>query len=215
MRLRLYAETVRKHGLGGVLLAHHADDQAETVLHRLLRGAGLTGLGGMAMESVQKVAGERLVLRRPLLEVRRNELREFLRQRGQSWREDSSNQSDRYMRNRLRRVLDGRDALSESLIELGRACRKWAAWVRENAPRLDDCFETGELRDLPAALAESAAHRYLLRQGSPAEDLTPAVMGRLIEMANDAASPARRAFPGGILIRRRHGMIGKWRVGQS
>ena len=71
-----------------IAVAHHQDDNVETILHHLLRGSGLRGLGGMA-----PVMGNRV---RPLLCVRRQEITGFLKQRGQDWCEDSTNQSRDY-----------------------------------------------------------------------------------------------------------------------
>ena len=78
-------------------VAHHQDDQAETILHHLMRGSGLKGLAG-----IQPVQGKKI---RPLLCVRRQEIQEYVRARGISWCEDSSNRSETYTRNRIRRVL--------------------------------------------------------------------------------------------------------------
>lgn len=80
-----------------VCTAHTADDQAETVLLRLLRGAGLRGLGG-----IREVHGTYV---RPLLNCRREELRAALRDAGQTWREDASNADVSIPRNRLRHDL--------------------------------------------------------------------------------------------------------------
>ena len=78
-----------------IALGHHADDQAETVLLRLLRGSGATGLGGM------EIAREGRYLR-PLLRVRRAEIEEYARQQGLRYREDPSNSDPRFLRNRVR-----------------------------------------------------------------------------------------------------------------
>jgi len=80
-----------------IAVAHTADDQAETVLAHLLRGTGLAGLGG-----IHPKAGP---VFRPLLSVRRSELRRFLRARKQTWREDASNRETKRMRARIRRKL--------------------------------------------------------------------------------------------------------------
>jgi tRNA(Ile)-lysidine synthase len=101
------ARTARRrffHGLihAGVLdcvaLGHTRNDQAETVLFRLLRGAFTTGLSGM-----RPVTRDGFV--RPLLEVTRSEVETWLKQHGVSWREDSSNRDCRFARNRIRRDL--------------------------------------------------------------------------------------------------------------
>src|SRR5207245_6823387 len=80
-----------------IAVAHTADDQAETVIARLLRGTGLAGLGG-----IHPVAGPVI---RPLLKVRRAELRAYLRARKQLWREDASNRDMKRMRARIRKKL--------------------------------------------------------------------------------------------------------------
>ena len=82
-------------GAGFIALGHHADDQAETVILRLLRGSGATGLGGM------EIAREGRYLR-PLLRVRRAEIEEYAHQRGLRYREDPSNRDPRFLRNRVR-----------------------------------------------------------------------------------------------------------------
>jgi tRNA(Ile)-lysidine synthetase-like protein len=209
MRFLLFADAVRTHQLAGVLLAHHADDQAETVLHRLLRGSGVRGLRGMAFQSTQCVDGQRLIILRPLLMLKRDELRRILQEHSQNWCEDSSNRSGQYMRNRLRGLLRNNEELSEPLRILGCASKTLAAWVSRNTPNLNASFRTAELWDLPPILAESAARRYLRQQGCPAEELTPIVVRRLIDMANDAATPPREMYPGNVTLRRRGGMIEK------
>jgi tRNA(Ile)-lysidine synthase len=78
-----------------VALAHTADDQAETVLHRLVRGAGTRGLSG-----ILPVVNNTII--RPALRVRRADLREWLAGKGETWREDSSNQGLHFTRNRIR-----------------------------------------------------------------------------------------------------------------
>lgn len=83
-----------EHGCSRIATAHHADDQAETLLERLARGSGLDGLAGIPMRR------ERII--RPLLEVGRDEILEYARIHQLDWREDSSNVSLHYRRNRIR-----------------------------------------------------------------------------------------------------------------
>jgi tRNA(Ile)-lysidine synthase len=202
-RYALFERVVREQGLSGVILGHHADDQAETILQRLLRGSGPAGLAGMAFRS--RVRGVEVL--RPLLKVRRRELRDYLLSRGLSWREDASNLSDDYQRNRIRRVLEGAPEVHEPLLRLGEAARNWRKWLEGNTPELADSFSAKELARLSLPLARHAASRWLRRAGCPSEDLSPAVLDRLIEMARDAASPNRQHFPGKILVQRRRGII--------
>jgi tRNA(Ile)-lysidine synthase len=81
-----------------IAVGHTADDQAETVIQRLLRGSGTRGLAG-----IYPVVGERII--RPLLEARRSEIVDWLEARGQTWREDPSNRDLRLSRNRIRHEL--------------------------------------------------------------------------------------------------------------
>ncbi len=105
VRRVLFERAAAERGLSGVLLGHHADDQAETIMQRLARGAGPAGLSGMKAD----VAVKEMRIVRPLLAVRREAVRAYLHEIGQEWREDSSNASDKYARNRLRKLL-GREA---------------------------------------------------------------------------------------------------------
>lgn len=86
-----------------VVLAHHAEDQAETVLLRLVQGAGLRGLGGM--RPVSRAAaqdGRTVCVVRPLLAVRRAVIFDYLARHNLAWREDPTNADPAYARNRLR-----------------------------------------------------------------------------------------------------------------
>lgn len=100
-RYGFFREAMAQTGCEALALAHHQDDQAETLLLHLLRGAGLTGLCGMAPDAMQ--GGMRVV--RPLLHLTRAQLQEALLDSGQPWREDESNGDDRYLRNALRHQL--------------------------------------------------------------------------------------------------------------
>ena len=203
VRFELYRRVVAEHNLEGVVLGHHADDQAETILQRLIRGSGLAGLRGM---SNRTRIGSLLVLR-PLLGVDHGMLREYLEHIGQRWREDASNQSDKYLRNRLRKWLATDADLHDGLLELGAACRALRQWTMDQAPRLGEAFGPGELQGVPMLLARESARQWLLSRGAPAGELNEACLDRLIDMANDAASPSRQAFPGNVHVARRQGRI--------
>ncbi len=97
-RIEFLDELRTRYGAAAVVLGHHADDQAETLLMRLLRGAGMTGLSGMAYRNTRGYV-------RPLLEISRAELEQYLLNRGLTWREDASNGDTLYLRNRIRHNL--------------------------------------------------------------------------------------------------------------
>jgi tRNA(Ile)-lysidine synthase len=203
LRMKLFAQVVAERNLSGVILAHHADDQAETVLHRLLRGSGYEGLCGM---SPAARLGSLRVLR-PLLGIRRAELRAWLTSTDQPWREDSSNFSDKYLRNRLRAFLLDRPQLTADLLTLCSACRALRDWARANAPRFGETLPADQLANLPPLLARQAAGAWLISRGASAQALTPKSVDRLLAMAADAASPSRADFPGALHIRRRRGLL--------
>ena len=202
-RLVMFRRVVHHHDLSGVILAHHADDQVETVLHRLLRGSGPAGLAGMTPRAT--VGG--LVILRPLLGVRREALRAGLRALGQAWREDASNDSDDYLRNRLRRVLATRGGLADALLELGDRCRALREWIRASTPPHEADLPCAALLALPTPLRRELARRWLVAARVPDARVEPTVVGRLLAMAEDAATPARRHFPGGVVIRRSRGVL--------
>lgn len=203
LRLALFERVVRGHSLHGVILAHHADDQAETVLQRLLRGSGYAGLAGMSADGR---FGSLRVLR-PLLEVRRETLRLYLGRLGQPWREDASNDSCAYLRNRLRAVLRAQEGLTPRLLELSRACRDVGSWVRRQAPAPPETLPLEMIRSLPPLIARHVAARWLVERGVPTDRIEPPVVEQLSRMATDAGSPPRQHFPGGVLVRRRQGTL--------
>jgi tRNA(Ile)-lysidine synthase len=102
LRYEWLARVAREAGTGWVATGHTADDQAETVLHRLLRGAGLRGLRGIAPRR-ELVPGVALV--RPLLSATRAEVMAYLDEIGQAYRQDASNLDPAFTRNRFRHHL--------------------------------------------------------------------------------------------------------------
>jgi tRNA(Ile)-lysidine synthase len=104
-RLAFFAKMAGKWRCGRVMLAHHADDQVETVLMNLFRGAGLEGLEGMREVREMLVGRRKLELIRPMLRVGRADIEEYVVDRGLRHREDASNLGAEYLRNRVRRQL--------------------------------------------------------------------------------------------------------------
>ena len=101
LRYDLLTEWAQKKNLSLILTAHTANDQAETVLMRLARAAGVDGLAGIPLS--RQINGMTVV--RPLLRIFRDDLREYLRQRNIGWVEDSSNNDRRFERVRAREIL--------------------------------------------------------------------------------------------------------------
>jgi tRNA(Ile)-lysidine synthase len=202
-RMALFGRVIAEHDCQGVILAHHADDQAETILQRLVRGSGYAGLAGMSGDA--RVGEVRCV--RPLLATGREALRRWLEGTGQSWREDSSNRSDRYLRNRLRVILKDDAKLRDALLRLGEACGELRGWTAANSPVVSGPLHVDLMRRLPGILGAEVARRWLLAQGVQAGEIEPGVIERLVAMCVDASTPARAQFPGGILVGRKKGVV--------
>ncbi|MGR3762049.1 tRNA lysidine(34) synthetase TilS [Roseobacteraceae bacterium NS-SX3] len=100
-RYRLLTSWARDKGIPMLALGHTADDQAETVLMRLMREAGVSGLAGIP----RRRTADGVVFLRPLLEVSRDELRSYLTRRGVHWADDPSNEDTRFERVRVRQAL--------------------------------------------------------------------------------------------------------------
>ena len=97
LRYRHLEETAERYHCAKIAVAHHEDDDAETVLLNLFRGSGLAGLSG-----IRPVRGKII---RPLLCVSRKEIEEYLKEQGFSWCEDSTNRENDYTRNKIRNEL--------------------------------------------------------------------------------------------------------------
>ena len=97
-RYAAFERVLREERIPSLILAHQMEDQAETVLMRLIRGAGADGLRAMGREENRE--GYRIL--RPMLDMSGRELRDVLREEGIPWREDRTNRDPRYLRNRIR-----------------------------------------------------------------------------------------------------------------
>ena len=155
-----------------VVLAHHRDDQAESLLLQLLRGAGPAGLAGMPLQ--RELSGSRASLLRPLLEVSRGEIAAFARERELEWIEDESNADTQRARNFIRlRVLPlleerypaARATIARSAGHLGEAEEMLAALARIDLAPLerDESIDGEGLRRLGGARAKNVL-RYISRK---------------------------------------------------
>ena len=202
-----------------LLLAHHAEDQAETVLWNLLRGS--RGPCGMQERRLMRMAGRAIEVMRPLLSWRRKELREWLAMRGVKWREDGTNALPIVVRNRLRHEamplleeITGRDC-AEPLVRTAAATaelREIEAWAVAEAGAVDPQgrLHVGRLLTLPPALRRSCVFAFMTGAGLP--DLGRAELDRVMSIL-EPNGPPRVSLPGGRLARRRGGRL--WIEGLS
>lgn len=171
-RHEFFARCAERNDCPQILLAHHADDQAETVLWNLLRGSH--GLKGMHEEQQIEMNGIRMRVVRPLLKVRHAELTEWLQQSGLSWREDASNQEPVAIRNRLRNeVFPLLDEITQrdSVSAFARAASDSAtrdeiesSWLKNiDFEDPQGRLHLGVLRDLPALLRRAVLRSYFTK----------------------------------------------------
>ena len=129
LRYQSFQELLAAHEVDAVATAHTLDDQAETVLMKMLRGAWTEGLGGIAPVVTMKGG----CILRPLLEVTRAEVVAYLEGRGQPWREDGTNQELTFTRNRVRHTLlpqlrEFQPRIAEQLSRMAAVARDEEAW---------------------------------------------------------------------------------------
>jgi tRNA(Ile)-lysidine synthase len=198
-----------------IALGHTRDDQAETVLFRLLRGAGLRGLAGIY--PVTDDDSDRPSYVRPLIEVTRGEVIEFLRGRGIPWREDSSNLDPRFARNRIRSSLlpelarDWNPQIGESLAQLATLAHDEERWWRSY---LDDLsagillaraggieLRASTLISLPLAVRRRLVRLAISQVKGDLRRLEFAHVERVLELAAEAGGDGRLRLPG-IDVRR-------------
>ncbi len=147
------------HGAGAVAVGHTLDDQAETVLLRLLRGAGVEGLRAMQPYTVPTPWHPRIPLVRPLLAVRRHEVQDYARAHGLPVQHDPTNRDLRYTRNRVRhQVLPLLAQINPRIVEtLGRTAQALAADAAILAAAEDDAWARTVTRATPEFVHLDAA----------------------------------------------------------
>ncbi|MEB3103274.1 tRNA lysidine(34) synthetase TilS [Paenibacillaceae bacterium T2] len=149
-RYAFLSETAEKYDAGKIALGHHADDQAETVMMRILRGTGPSGLAGIPLRRNEK----NTELVRPLLRIYKSELLEYCAQEGLPTVTDSSNELRKYFRNRIRLdvlpfLAKYNEQLPQSLNRLAEQMRAEDDFMEQETHRLAETLlerERGELR---------------------------------------------------------------------
>ena len=214
-RYRFFADAAARRRCRTLFLAHHADDQVETFLFNLLRGAGPAGLAGMAVESTRATGRRVLRIIRPLLGVWREEIDAYLHAHQLQWREDHTNADPAHAtRNRLR-------AEVLPLLErtMGRAVRP-ALWRAADLLAAEEAWlagllaadlPSGELLPLKGLVGEPVAkQRRIVRAWLSARSV-PNVGYHEVElvrsMVEQPDGPAKVNLPGGHHARRRAGVL--------
>ncbi|HXV47892.1 MAG TPA: tRNA lysidine(34) synthetase TilS [Candidatus Binatia bacterium] len=222
-RYRFFAQLIRDRSLDKVATAHTQDDQAETVLMWFLRGSGMKGIGGMAPVQYMNLPGDGapigVTVVRPLLEVAKAEILEYLNRKSQPYRLDRTNQDTALLRNwvrlellpSIRQRLDGR--LNE---RLGRQARL----IREEDQLLDGlarqklegiCANGGLHRDgllaEPAAMQRRLLRLWIEKARGNLSGLGFVHVDDLLRLIKEGPPQGRLALPGALELAREYGTL--------
>ena len=186
---------------GKIATAHTADDNAETILMHLVRGTGLKGLGG--------IAPQRGKLIRPMLGITRREVEDFLADWHLPHVEDSTNETDAFLQNRLRHhvmplLAAENPRIAENLSQMALRLREDEACLSQLS-RYETLPEVETLRTLPSAVRSRMLERFLKESGvREPEDVHIAQAEALVFSESPSASAA---FPGGVTLSRQYGHL--------
>jgi tRNA(Ile)-lysidine synthase len=210
-RYAFFERLVKEGRATKVAVAHSADDQAETVLAHILRGTGLSGLGGIHPQSG--------VVFRPLLAIRRAELRKYLRGKKQAWREDASNRDTTRMRSRIRYKLlpllekKFQTATVEHLCQLTNLARRdeslldalASEWLEKSAHRPPGgapCLPINKLKECPISLATRAIRKLIESEKPRPGQISATHIQAVMKLAEHTGSGKALQLPGGLEVRR-------------
>lgn len=200
-------------GADVIAVAHHQDDQAETMLYQLVRGSGLRGAGGIR-------AGRGCIIR-PLLCVRRTQIREALEQIGQNWREDETNAQEQYARNRVRHQVipcleqqisaEAVPHLAQTAWQLqeayewiyAQAQEIWDSWKSKNG---ESRVNADALRALPSVLRREVLLLWLEEAAGSRRDIGAGHVQQIWELAS-GGSGRGVDLPYGLRARAEYGWI--------
>jgi len=216
LRYDFLQQTAEQNSLRYVAVAHNADDQAETILHRIIRGTGVAGLAGIP--SVRRL-GDAVTLIRPMLPFSRRQILAYLDAIQQPFRTDSSNAESQYTRNKIRNDLlpllasEYNPTIVDALIRLGTQAAEWADHIKSQTDALYNravtchaghvSVQLEPLADVPPLLVRELFVMIWSRQHWHQRDMTFAHWERLAEMTlPQIASSHKQVFPGFIIAER-------------
>ena len=203
-----------------IATAHHKNDNAETILHRLVRGTGFRGLTGIWPT---RLFADDIQFIRPLLSVTRDEIIEYLKKRNLKWRRDHTNADCTYTRNFIRHRLlpalqqDCTGSLVEQLSALAASARKFYSMVCNCAdkawPTLTDCSANELKLNLqmflvqPPPVKVELVRRSLSAVGCGQRDLTRQHFQKILRLAEQNVGGRKIELPAGFVVRREYGNL--------
>ena len=226
LRYDFLQRTAERYALRYVAVAHNADDQAETILHRVIRGTGIAGLAGIPP---LRRLGDAVTLIRPMLTFSRRPILAYLEAVRQPFRRDSTNAAPVYTRNKIRNDLlpqlasEFNPGIVDALVRLGTQAAGWVDHIKSQTDALYDrvvtCHanrvfvELEPLAGIPPLLVRELFVTIWSRQQWHLRDMTFAHWERLAEMtlpqttASQTTSPHKQDFPGHITAERTNGRL--------
>jgi tRNA(Ile)-lysidine synthase len=170
-RYSFFSKAANRRRCHKIFLAHHADDLVETFLLNLIRGAGVTGLGGMRDVSSRQIHGVDLTILRPLLSIWRSDIDKYVRECHLRFREDATNKNLAPTRNRIRnriipyleKILDRN--IRQNLWRTATIAAEEENWLDKEVPDSTNVdLSVPKLRALPVALQRRAILKWLRAQ---------------------------------------------------
>jgi tRNA(Ile)-lysidine synthase len=226
-RYEFLERTARRKRARFVLTAHTMDDQAETIMMRLMRGSGGLGLGGI--EAVRALSNdEKILLVRPLLWARRSETEDYCRQRKQEFLVDEMNVDERYSRVKVRKQLlplmeSFNSRIVEALSRTASLLREDGAVLQENAAKLLESatvpvapknsktqtpvLNVHVLSRAPAALRRRALRQWITNARGTAKRLEMAHLVAVERLLEGETGGRVAELPNGAKVRRRRGQL--------
>ncbi len=217
LRMKSLLDIARADSCSHIITGHQKDDNAETVIHRMLRGTGFRGLAGIWPA---RKFNENVWIARPMLCVRRNEIVKYLQEKKLSWCEDLTNANCRYTRNYIRHRLlpelqqDFNGSLVEQLSELSESARRFYKIVCNYAddiwPKVADCI--GEkiilnvklLAKEPQPVKVEIIRRSLVHIGCGESNVTQQHYQSILQLAQQNVTGKLIELPGGFIVRREY-----------
>ena len=220
MRIETLLNIAKAGNCNSIAAAHHKNDNAETILHRLVRGTGFRGLAGIWPT---RLFADDIRFIRPLLSVTRDEIIEYLKKRNLQWRRDHTNADCTYTRNFIRHRLlpalqqDCTGSLVEQLSTLAASARKFYIGVcnctQKAWPQLTDC-SANELKlnlqmflTYPVPVKVELVRRSLTAIGCGQRDLTRLHFQRILRLAEQNVGGRKIELPAGFVVRREYGNL--------
>lgn len=211
LRLDGLIAIAKENNCGSIVTAHHMDDNAETMVHRLMRGTGFRGLGGIWPEKIF----DDVKIVRPMLCIRRTEIIDHCKTGGIEWRDDHTNMDTSFKRNWIRHKLipylgQGKSGLEQELWKLASSARRlnrrienesdnvWGKLYLETGKE-SVAFDRKEFCRLGDMIAAETVRRAIVQAGSGEKDMTEVHYKSILELARDGRNGKKLELPNGFI----------------